>query len=79
MANSSKNKVSVQLPDKTILDFISVCLKKGKRVRVVGLGIFEMRKIKARTIINFQTNAPLKIAATSRVAFIPSKTFKDSL
>ncbi|MFN4024195.1 MAG: HU family DNA-binding protein [Hyphomonas sp.] len=52
-------------------------LKKGKKLRITGLGILEVRKRPARTGRNPATGESIKIKASKKVAFRPSKDLKD--
>jgi DNA-binding protein HU-beta len=61
------------------LDSITKALKKGQKVQLVGFGTFEVRKRKARTGINPQTKAKIKIAASKAPAFRPGKALKDAI
>lgn len=58
---------------KTITD----SLKKGKPVRVVGFGTFEIRKRAARVGVNPQTRQKIKIPARKVPAFKPGASLKD--
>ena len=62
-----------------MLDTITKTLKKGQKVQLVGFGTFEVRKRKARTGINPQTKAKIKIAASKAPAFRPGKALKDAI
>jgi DNA-binding protein HU-beta len=52
-------------------------LKKGKKLRISGLGILQVRSRPARTGRNPATGESIKIKASKRVAFSPSKDLKD--
>ena len=54
-------------------------LKKGAKVRVSGLGIFQVKKRAARKGRNPNTGAPIKIKASKRVAFTVSRDLKAKL
>jgi DNA-binding protein HU-beta len=62
-----------------MLDSVTKALKKGQKVQLVGFGTFEVRKRKARTGINPQTKAKIKIAASKAPAFRPGKALKDAI
>lgn len=62
-----------------MLDSVTKTLKKGQKVQIVGFGTFEVRKRKARTGINPQTKAKIKIAASKSPAFRPGKALKDAI
>jgi DNA-binding protein HU-beta len=61
------------------LEAITGAMKKGQKVQLVGFGTFEVRKRKARTGVNPQTKAKIKIAATKTPAFKPGKALKTSV
>ena len=54
-------------------------LKKGERIRIVGLGILQVRKRAARMGRNPATGEPLPIKASKKVAFRASKELKESI
>ena len=54
-------------------------VKKGENVKIPGLGIFRLRKMKARVGRNPQTGEPINIPARKKVGFSVAKTFKDTV
>jgi len=54
-------------------------LKKGERVRIVGLGILQVRKRAARTGRNPATGEPIQIKASKKVAFRAAKELKEAV
>ena len=54
-------------------------LKKGERIRIVGLGILQVRKRAARMGRNPATGEPLPIKASKKVAFRAAKELKESI
>jgi DNA-binding protein HU-beta len=54
-------------------------LKKGERVRIVGLGILQVRKRPARMGRNPATGQPIPIKASKKVAFRASKELKEAV
>jgi len=52
-------------------------LKKGKKLRISGLGILQVRARPARKGRNPATGEAIKIKASKKVAFRPSKDLKD--
>ncbi|ABI78026.1 DNA-binding protein HU [Hyphomonas neptunium ATCC 15444] len=52
-------------------------LKKGKKLRIAGLGILQVRKSPARKGRNPATGEEIKIKASKKVAFRPSKDLKE--
>jgi DNA-binding protein HU-beta len=54
-------------------------LKKGERIRIVGLGILQVRKRAARTGRNPVTGEPIQIKASKKVAFRAAKELKEAV
>ena len=54
-------------------------LKKGERIRIVGLGILQVRKRAARMGRNPATGEPIKIKASKKVAFRAAKELKEAV
>lgn len=63
----------------TMIEAVIGAVKKGDKVQLVGFGTFEPRKRAARTGINPQTKAQIKIAASTVPAFKAGKAFKDAV
>jgi DNA-binding protein HU-beta len=61
------------------VDMIAKHLKKGERVRIVGLGILQVRKRAARVGRNPATGEPIQIKASKKVAFRASKELKEAV
>src|SRR5262245_2558910 len=62
-----------------LVDTIVKNVKKGESVKIAGLGIFRLRKMKARVGRNPQTGEAIKIPARKKVGFSVAKTFKESV
>jgi DNA-binding protein HU-beta len=62
-----------------LVETVVKTVKKGENVKVPGLGIFRLRKMKARIGRNPQTGEPIKIPARKKVGFTVAKTFKDTV
>ena len=62
-----------------LVDTIVKNVKKGEPVKIPGLGIFRLRKMKARVGRNPQTGEAIKIPARKKVGFSVAKTFKESV
>ncbi len=58
---------------------ITAHLKKGARIRIAGLGTFEVRKRAARTGRNPATGEAIKIKASKKVAFRAAKDLSESI
>ena len=54
-------------------------LKKGERIRIVGLGILQVRKRAARMGRNPATGEAIHIKASKKVAFRASKELKEAI
>jgi DNA-binding protein HU-beta len=54
-------------------------LKKGERIRIVGLGILQVRKRAARVGRNPATGEQIQIKASKKVAFRASKELKQAV
>jgi len=73
----SKKHAEAVLTD--MVDLITRHLKKGDRVRIVGLGILQVRKRAARTGRNPATGEAIHIKASKKVAFRPVKELKEAI
>src|SRR5207244_8013291 len=58
----------------SMIDTVVKTVKKGESVKIPGLGIFRLRKMKARMGRNPQTGEPIKIPARRKVGFSVAKT-----
>ncbi len=54
-------------------------LKKGSKVRITGLGIFQVKKRPARLGRNPLTGEQIKIKASKKLAFRAAKEVKESI
>jgi DNA-binding protein HU-beta len=73
----SKKAAEAILTD--MVDRIAKHLKKGERVRIVGLGILQVRKRAARIGRNPATGEPIQIKASKKVAFRAAKELKEAV
>ncbi|WP_315974880.1 HU family DNA-binding protein [Microvirga yunnanensis] len=62
-----------------VIEMIAKSLKKGDKIRLSGLGILQVRKRAARTGRNPQTGEPIKIKASKKIAFRPTKELKEAV
>ena len=62
-----------------MVDAITGHRKKGRRVRVSGLGILQVRKRPARMGRNPATGEAIKIKASKKVAFRVAKDLKEAV
>lgn len=54
-------------------------LRKGQKIRLVGLGILQVRKRAARMGRNPATGESIKIKASKKIAFRAAKDLKESI
>jgi DNA-binding protein HU-beta len=71
------NRAVAMLND--IVSALSKHLVKGDKVRIVGLGIFQVKRREARMGRNPQTGEPVKIKASRKVTFRPAKELKEAV
>ncbi|MBF0168663.1 MAG: HU family DNA-binding protein [Alphaproteobacteria bacterium] len=62
-----------------VVDMITKHLKKGARIRLVGLGVLQVKKRAARMGRNPATGEAIKIKASKKVAFRPAKELKEAI
>jgi DNA-binding protein HU-beta len=62
-----------------LVDTAAKSVKKGEPLKLPGLGILRLRKMKARMGRNPQTGEPIKIPARKKVGFTVAKVFKVSV
>src|SRR5688572_32085943 len=72
-----KTQANAMLTDMVVV--IAKHLKKGKRIRLNGLGILQVRKRPARMGRNPATGAAIKIKASKKVAFRAAKELKAAV
>ncbi|HEV2573940.1 HU family DNA-binding protein [Methylocella sp. CPCC 101449] len=73
----SKKQTETVLTD--MVDLVVKNLKKGNRIRIVGLGILQVRKRAARMGRNPATGEAIKIKASKKVAFRAAKELKEAI
>jgi DNA-binding protein HU-beta len=73
----SKKQAEAILND--LVDRITKHLKKGDRIRMVGLGILQVRKRAARMGRNPATGEQIHIKASKKVAFRAAKELKEAV
>jgi DNA-binding protein HU-beta len=73
----SKKQAESILTD--VVDRITRHLTKGDRIRIVGLGILQVRKRAARMGRNPATGEPIQIKASKKVAFRAAKELKEAV
>lgn len=62
-----------------MVEDIAKHLKKGRRIRLNGLGIIQVRKRKARMGRNPATGEAIKIKASKKIAFRAAKDLKEAI
>ena len=62
-----------------VVDNVVKTVKKGDSLKIPGLGIFRLRRLRARIGRNPQTGEPLKIPARKKVGFTVAKSFKETV
>ena len=73
----SKKQAEAILTD--LVTMITTHLKKGERIRIVGLGILQVRKRADRMGRNPATGEQIEIKASKKVAFRASKELKEAV
>jgi DNA-binding protein HU-beta len=73
----SKKSAEAILTD--LVGMITKHLKKGERIRIVGLGILQVRKRAARMGRNPATGEAIQIKASKKVAFRAAKELKEAV
>jgi DNA-binding protein HU-beta len=72
-------KKGVEAVLKSLIEYVQQALKKEGQIRLDGLGTFRVLERKARTGVNPQTKAKIKIPATKAPAFRAAKALKDAV
>jgi len=62
-----------------LVELVTKHLKKGDRIRLVGLGVLQVRKRAARMGRNPATGEPIQIKASKKVAFRAAKELKEAV
>ena len=62
-----------------LIEIMTKHLKRGERVKMAGLGIFQVRHRKARMGRNPATGEPITIKASKKVAFRAAKELKEAV
>jgi DNA-binding protein HU-beta len=73
----SKKQTEAVLGD--LVTKVTKHLKKGERIRIVGLGILQVRKRAARMGRNPATGEAIHIKASKKVAFRAAKELKEAV
>ena len=81
-ALSEEHELSKKSAEAILGDLVSRItkhLKKGERIRIVGLGILQVRKRAARMGRNPATGEAIQIKASKKVAFRAAKELKEAV
>jgi DNA-binding protein HU-beta len=62
-----------------VVENVVKTIKKGESLRIPGLGVFRLRKMKARIGRNPQTGEEIRIPARRKVGFTVAKSFKETV
>ncbi|MDE2364969.1 MAG: HU family DNA-binding protein [Hyphomicrobiales bacterium] len=73
------SKAKAQEALDAVLDGITMAVKKGDEVRLVGFGTFSVKKRAASTGRNPSTGAEIQIPASNNVRFKPGAALKDAV
>ena len=76
VAMAEKHSIAKKQANTMLEDFVGMIvksLKKGEKIRIAGLGIFQVRKRPARMGRNPATGEAIKIKASKKVAFRAAK------
>jgi DNA-binding protein HU-beta len=79
---AEKHEMSKKAMGELLGNFVDLTvknLKKGNKVRVTGLGIFQVRKRPAREGRNPLTGEKIKIKASKKLAFRAAKEVKEAI
>jgi DNA-binding protein HU-beta len=79
---AEKHEMSKKATAALLGDFVESVvkhLKKGNKVRITGLGIFQVKKRPARLGRNPLTGEQIKIKASKKLAFRAAKEVKESI
>ncbi len=72
-------KKGIETVLKSLVESVQLALKKGGQIRLDGLGTFKVVQRKARTGVNPQTKAKMKIPAKKAPAFRAAQALKDAV
>ncbi len=79
---AEKHEMSKKGMGELLANFVELTvknLKKGNKVRITGLGIFQVKKRPARLGRNPLTGEQIKIKASKKLAFRAAKEVKESI
>jgi DNA-binding protein HU-beta len=79
---ANKHEVPKKQAEAVLGDLVTLTtkhLKKGAKIRLTGIGVFQVRKRPARMGRNPATGEAIKIKASKNVAFRPAKELKEAV
>jgi nucleoid DNA-binding protein len=76
---NKKQKVVLKFKDDSFVNQLMSLLMRTGKVKIVGLGIFEIKKIAEREGYSVNDGKRIIIPAHSKIAFRPTKKLKDSI
>jgi len=74
--DSGLTKADVERVLGALLDHVSRALKKGEKVKLVGFGVFDVARRRARSVLNPRTGAAIRIPARRMPRFTPGKDLR---
>lgn len=74
-----KQKVILRFKDDAFAEQLKSLLAKSGKVKVGGLGIFEIRPVAARKGYNVSNGKEIIIANHNKIVFRPTKKFRDMI
>lgn len=79
MMSNTKQRVILKFKDDAFVEQLEKLLLSSGKVKVGGLGIFEIREVKAREGYNVGSGDRITIPAHKKVVFRPTKKLRDSI
>ena len=77
--DASLTKLQAEAAFNSLIDGVTVSLKRGQKVTIVGFGTFSVARRKARMGRNPQTGVPIKIAAHKVPKFASGSELKKAV
>lgn len=78
-AEQSLSKAHAKTIVESVFQQISDTARSGAETSIPGFGKFKVKDTPAREGRNPSTGAPIKIAASKKLTFVPAKAVKDTL
>lgn len=77
--SNKKQKVILKFKDDSFIEqFNKLILQTGK-VKLSGIGIFELKRINERESFNIQTRKIFMLPSHNKIVFKPTKSLKDNI